>query len=329
MPTILPLPMNKKILTWRLLAKSLQNNIPVMLLYVLQSKGSSPGRQGFCMAVNANGEMEGSIGGGIMEHKFVEMAREKLQISNPKSQIRKQVHDKSATRDRSGMICSGEQTILIYHLQESDKKTIDAIINSLEENRNGMLTLSPSKIQFSDNISSADFYFEMKSEEDWIYQEKIGYKNHLYIIGAGHCALAFSKIMSTMDFYIHLFDDRKELNTMEQNEFVHEKKLVNNYAELQELIPPGKNVYIVIMTFGYRKDDIALRALLNKQFKYLGLLGSKKKIEELFNTYRNEGIADEVLDRIHSPVGIQIKSETPEEIAISIAAEIITVKNNG
>lgn len=53
----------------------------------------------------------------------------------------------------------------------------------------------------------------MESEDDWLYQEKIAYKNNLYITGGGHCALAFSKLMSTMDFYIHLYDDRKELNT--------------------------------------------------------------------------------------------------------------------
>src|SRR5688572_22012494 len=100
--------MKKQLTIWKLIANSLQNQVPVTLLYVLESKGSSPGRQGFFMAVNAKGEMAGSIGGGIMEHKFVEMAKEQLEIENSKTQIRKQIHDKSATRDRSGMICSGE-----------------------------------------------------------------------------------------------------------------------------------------------------------------------------------------------------------------------------
>ncbi len=81
------------------------------------------------------------------------------------------------------------------------------------------------------------------------------------------------------------------------------------------------------MTFGYRTDDIAVRALLQKDFKYFGLLGSKKKIEKMFTEYRKEGIEEGVLKKIHSPIGIQIKSQTPEEIAVSIAAEIIKVKN--
>ena len=70
--------MNKPLRTWQFVLKQLLENIPVMLLYVLESKGSSPGRQGFFMAVNAAGETEGSIGGGIMEHKFIELAKESL-----------------------------------------------------------------------------------------------------------------------------------------------------------------------------------------------------------------------------------------------------------
>ncbi|MDB5199638.1 MAG: xanthine and dehydrogenase maturation factor XdhC/CoxF family-like protein [Chitinophagaceae bacterium] len=319
--------MKRQISIWKFIKRSFEENIPVMLLYVLESSGSSPGRQGFFMAVNANKEMEGSIGGGIMEHKFVEMAREQLQALSYKPQVKQQIHDKSAAKNQSGMICSGEQTILIYRVQEKDIPYIEKIIATLEQNKNGTLYLSSEGILFEDALTAKDFEFNLKSEEDWNYTEKIGYKNHLYIIGGGHCALAFSKLMSTMDFYIHLFEDREGLNTMEANNYVHEKKIVKDYSELTQLIPSGENNYVVVMTFGYRTDDIAVRALLSKSFKYFGLLGSKKKIEKMFTDYKEEGINEEALKRIHSPIGIQIKSETAEEIAVSIAAEIIKVKN--
>ena len=133
--------------------------------------------------------------------------------------------------------------------------------------------------------------------------------------------------MSPMDFYIHLFEDREQLNTVEKNNYVHEKTIVNDYSELKELIPDEENNYVVVMTFGYRTDDIAVRALINKDFKYFGLLGSKRKIEKMFEEYRKEGITPDSLKKIYSPIGIQIKSETPEEIAVSIAAEIIKIKN--
>jgi xanthine dehydrogenase accessory factor len=130
-----------------------------------------------------------------------------------------------------------------------------------------------------------------------------------------------------MDFYIRVYDERKNLKTMLGNESAHEKHFIHDYSELNGLIPPGNNHYVVIMTFGYRTDDIALRTLLHKEFKYLGLLGSKSKIEKMFDDYRKEGFPEESLQRIHTPIGLPIKSQTPEEIAISIAAEIIKIKN--
>jgi xanthine dehydrogenase accessory factor len=318
----------KNIATWKLINKSLNSGTAVMLLYVLESLGSSPGRQGFFMAVNANGEMEGSIGGGIMEHKFVEMAKERLKGQADKEQeIRKQFHDKSVAKNQSGMICSGEQTILLYRLKPTDALTVQNIIGSLEQNKNGTLYLFPSGINFTDSVPIKDFHFSMRSEEDWEYIEKTGYKNHLFIIGGGHCALAFSKLMRSMDFYIRLYDERKELKTMVENDFVHEKHFINDYSELNALIPSGHNHYVVIMTLGYRTDDTALRSLLGKEFNYLGLLGSAYKTQKMLDEYHKEGIAEKMLEKVHAPIGYSIRSQTPEEIAVSIAAEIIQIKN--
>jgi len=167
----------------------------------------------------------------------------------------------------------------------------------------------------------------MNSDDDWTYQEKIGYKNILTIIGGGHCSLAFSNLMRQMDFYIKVYDKRKDLKTMLENNTAHEKHVLTEYNELAHLVSPGQNHYVVIMTFGYRTDDEALRALLHKEFRYLGLLGSKSKVEKMFGDYRKENIDEHLLQRIHTPIGIPIKSQTTEEIAISIAAQIICEKN--
>ncbi len=320
--------MLRQLRIWKMINQSIDANIPAMLLYVLESKGSSPGRQGFFMTVDAEGRMEGSIGGGIMEHKFVEMAKERLRVQGSKAQeLRKQIHDKSAATDQSGMICSGEQTILLYPVHRKDVDTIKDIIASLEQNKNGTLLISPEGLRFENNIAAKDLEYKFLSEESWLYKERTGYKNKLFIIGGGHCALAFSKLMRGMDFYITLYEERDGLNTVLQNEFAHEINIVDDYTALSNLIPSGPNQYVVIMTFGYRSDDIALRALLNKQFNYLGVLGSKTKMEKLFTEYRNDGISEELLQRIYTPVGLDINSQTPEEIAVSIAAEIIKVKN--
>lgn len=313
--------------TWQFIYQKLSASIDVILLYVLESKGSSPGRRGFKMAVAADGNFFGTIGGGIMEHKFVEMARAKLKEADDSAGLYKQIHDKAAAKNQSGMICSGEQTIFLYQLQQKDVDHIATLIISLRENNNATLQLSPEGILFSENIPQQNFYFEQMSEEQFLFVEKTGYKNILHIIGGGHCALALSRLMSSMDFYIHVYDERSALNTMEENSFAHEKKIVNSYAELGSLIESGENVYVVIMTFGYRTDDIALRSLLNKQFKYIGVLGSKKKMEKMFTEYSEDNIDKEMLKSVHSPIGIQVKSQTTAEIAVSIAAEIIAIKN--
>jgi xanthine dehydrogenase accessory factor len=321
--------MERKLATWQLIRDSLEKNLPVMLLYVLESSGSSPGRQGFFMAVNAAGEMKGSIGGGIMEYKFVEMARERLKAPEAIRTIRKQIHDKSAPKDQSGMICSGEQTVWIYSVQLQEAPAIRNFIEVLERNGTGTLQLSPDGISFSPTEAATKFEYNYHSDTQWVYTEQLGYGEHLYIIGGGHCALALSRIMATMDFCIHVFDDREGLNTMEQNSFAHHKQLLTSYAGIHDFIPPGVHTWVVIMTLGYRTDDMALRSMLGRELRYLGLLGSRNKIEKMFADYRSEGVRDELLQKVHAPVGLDIKSQTPEEIAISIAAEIVREKNRG
>ncbi|SFW86927.1 XdhC family protein [Chitinophaga sancti] len=317
--------MKKKLVTWELISRSLQQGIPVMLLYVVQSDGSSPGRQGFFMAVNAVGEMAGSIGGGIMEHKFVEMAKEQLTQEAELSTVRRQVHDKSSPKDQSGMICSGAQTILLYRVRSCDEPLIQQIIDCLVHFKKGVLALSPAGLNFSAGTGSLKFI--MHGPEDWSYTEPMGYRDHLYLAGGGHCSLAFSRIMSMLDFYIHVYDNRPQLNTFLENDFAHEKIIVEDYSLLKDLIPEGAHHYVVVMTMGYRSDDLVIRALLHKQFRYLGVLGSQAKIKQLFEEYKAAGIPAQVLHNIHAPIGMPISSRTPEEIAISIAAEIIRERN--
>ena len=298
-----------------------------MLLFVVDSLRSSPGRRGFFMVVNQLGDMSGSIGGGIMEHKFVELAKERLNQNVSIVKIIRQAHDKKAASNQSGMICSGEQTILMYTLEEKDILTINNIIQSFKVNKGGSLEITPSGICFLNNRVAEDIY-QYKDEENWKYVQDLGCSHLLYIIGGGHCALALSYVMNTLDFYITVMDERRDLHTMSINYYADELVHIENYKRLADLIPEGQNVFIVVMTLGYRTDYIALRSLLSGTFGYIGVLGSDAKIRELFANYKKDGIEASMLRRLHAPVGISIKSETPEEIAISIAAEIIDEKNN-
>jgi xanthine dehydrogenase accessory factor len=130
-----------------------------------------------------------------------------------------------------------------------------------------------------------------------------------------------------MDFYISLFDDRSDLNTLAKNKFIHEKTILENYEKIRDFIPAGEKHFVVVMTVGYKSDETVIRALLDKDFKYFGVLGSKAKMAMLLKNLEKEEFPEEKLNKIHTPIGLQINSRTPEEIAVSIVAEIIAVKN--
>ncbi len=319
--------MKKHIITWKFIYENMLQEIPVMLLYVLESEGSSPGRQGFFMAVNVNGQMEGSIGGGIMEHKFVELAKSKLKAGEKEKMVRKQVHRSEASVNRSGMICSGEQTNLICHIDSNEISHVKNIINCLQNNGSGTLSLSPLGLSFSEVLPDYNYEYHFKSDEDWYYKEKIGYKNKLYIIGGGPSALALCRLMASMDFYISAFTIGEESKTNLTDTYADQKIVLNDFNELGNYLTSVTDNYIVVMSKGCMSNITTVSTLLNYEFKYLGLSGSQKEADEMFSRCREEGVPEGVLSRIHAPVGLQTNSQSPEEIAISIAAEIIGVKN--
>ncbi|HEY8563626.1 MAG TPA: XdhC family protein [Pyrinomonadaceae bacterium] len=324
--------MNKELELWNFAVSKLTRNEPVVLMVVAASAGSSPGRQGFKMIVSEN-DLRGSVGGGVMEVRLVERAR--LQITDHKLQtgakIVEQVHRKNAPQS-SGMICSGRQTVIFFQLNPPHLSDVEKIIRALENDRFCRLIISDFRFQVSDSPpeggnQNEDFRFERTGEGAFIYEENLGFRSKLFIVGGGHCALALSEIMSRLDFRIALFDDRADLNTLAKNEFAHEKTVVESYEKIGDFIPPGANVYVVVMTLGYRFDEIVIRKLFDKDFKYFGVLGSAAKMKTLLKTLEKEGFDKNRLNKIRTPVGLKINSRTPEEIAVSIAAEIIAVKN--
>lgn len=308
---------------WQFILDSITSNIAVALLYVLESKGSSPGRQGFFMAVNKTGAMEGSIGGGIMEHKLVELVKEYLKEGKEINSIKKQLHHKEAATNQSGMICSGEQTIFLYSVKKENAPVVEQIIkgNALS------ISLSTNGIIASIEKLDKNYTFYFNAETDWLYNENLNQKNYLHIIGGGHCSLALSKLMSEMDFEITVYDTRENLSTINKNEFATQKIIVKDYSELTNVINEAPNSFVIIMTLGYRADAIAFDALMQKEFTYFKMLGSANKLKTLYKEYLAKGMDENKLTALLQPAGVAIHSQTPQEIAISIAAEIIAVKN--
>jgi xanthine dehydrogenase accessory factor len=114
---------------------------------------------------------------------------------------------------------------------------------------------------------------------------------------------------------------------MEVNQYAN-SKLVIRYEESSRYVPESQQSYVVIMSFGYRTDETILKSLYGRQFKYIGMMGSEEKIRKMKEGLMKESYAQEYFDSIHAPIGMDIKSETAYEIAVSVAAQLIAVKNN-
>lgn len=322
--------MPKELEFWQLVVSRITRGESVILLVVAGSTGSSPGRAGYKMAVAEDGTLAGSIGGGVMEVSLVEQSRAILSAASAgtSGQVIYQVHQKNAP-NASGMICSGKQTVILRELTAVDEPAVNSIINAFENKTDASLTITPKGIHVgSTKVETPNMTFEKHPENDFVYTEKLGPEHKLFIIGGGHCALALSELMSHLDFRITIFDDRPELNTIVKNQFADEIKIIDKYEKIGELIPSGSDTYVVTMTLGYKSDEVVIRQLFDRDFKYFGVLGSKAKMKTLLTTLNKEGFDKDWLGSIHTPIGLPINSHTPEEIAVSIAAEIIAVKNS-
>ena len=313
---------------WEFVLRHLEGEGQVGLMVVVQSEGSSPGRKKFKMAVANGDDMIGSIGGGIMEHKLVEYIRDKLSNQSPFNELRKHIHSKDAPRDQSGMICSGTQWIAMLRLDQTAIDPIRDIVDTLKIGNRIQLELDGSGLSTSPFNPDAQLNpSEYTNPASWRYAETLGSRDVVHVIGGGHVGLEMCRVMSLMDFHVINYDDRPDLNTMQANDFAREKVVVP-YSQLGPLIEGGSSVYVIVMTFGYRGDDEAIRALLGKQFAYLGMMGSQTKVDKLLHDLKKDGFPEEEIARIHTPAGLTIHSKAPIEIAISVAAEIIEVKNN-
>lgn len=152
-------------------------------------------------------------------------------------------------------------------------------------------------------------------------------KDKLVIVGGGHIGQSLSKIASNLNFNTIVLEDREEYKKHEA--FKDSTVLIGTLEESIKNIKINNNTYIVVVTRGHLLDNEAVNLIIDKPFKYLGVIGSKRKIIDMHNKLRNKGVTQEKIDKIYGPIGIDIADGTPGEIAISILAEMLKVKNSG
>ncbi|NML67754.1 XdhC family protein [Hymenobacter sp. RP-2-7] len=307
---------------WTLAANALRAGQPAALLLVVRSEGSSPGRQGFKMAVTL-WAVAGSVGGGVMEHKWVELARQRLQAGDAAPLLRPQIHRREAPAHRSGMMCAGEQELLLWPLGPADLPALEAIEAACRALGQGAAWEVSAATGLRLAAEAPAAFYDYQPGPAWHYRERLGFRDELLLVGGGHVSLALARVAAQLEFEITVLDDRADLPTLAANEAAHHIRQVE-YDSLE--IAPGPHRYVAVMTVGYRTDAVVLRRLLASPaaYRYLGVLGSAAKVAELRRVLSEEGFD---LSQLRGPIGVPISSRTPEEIAVSIAAELIAVRN--
>jgi len=300
---------------WRFALESLREGQRTVLVFVVDHSGSVPGVTGTRAVVSDTG-FAGTIGGGAAEMQLIDRA--------VRHRGDAEIYQFRHTPTGGGTLCSGVQDFAIIPLSEGDLDPLQAVVNTIDNNRTGMLHLSPDGIGFESGETSPHAWIDR--EETWTYSGPIGLEDTLYIIGGGHVGLALSRVMSTLPFRIVVLDNREDLPTMAANRWAHDQQVIS-FDNVGTHVGEGDRSWVVIMTFGHAHDRQVLEGLVGKEFAYLGLLGSKNKVRQMYAAMIADGTPEIALEGVRAPVGMSIGSHTPEEIAVSIAAEIIAIRN--
>jgi len=149
----------------------------------------------------------------------------------------------------------------------------------------------------------------------------------LYIFGAGHVAFNLCQIAAGAGFDVVVTDDRSSYATQERFPAAREVHALD-FDEATRTLDPNESSYIVIVTRGHRDDMRLLRWAVQTRARYIGMIGSKRKVIEIFKTLQEEGLAADLFERVHAPVGLDIGAITPEEIGVAITAELIAVRRH-
>ena len=324
-------------------SEELNKGRSAVLCSILASSGSSPRGAGAKMAVFEDGTVIGTIGGGAVELICINQAKDALK--NKSSFISSYVLNKNDVNN-IGMICGGDVEVHFSYLDSGNKATVNffnELYSLVAESRNvwliniigkkgiseygyytpedGMKYISPA---FRDRVM-ADIQFKAHLDSDAepaIYTEPISTSSRLYIFGGGHVGKALAPVLDKIGFNVTVFDSRPELVTKENTPGAKEI-IIGDYTDIFAKVTITPYDYIVIMTPGHQADFEVLNQALKTRATYIGCIGSKAKVAATAKRLREQGHTDENISRIHSPIGLPILAETPDEIAISIAAQLI------
>lgn len=157
-----------------------------------------------------------------------------------------------------------------------------------------------------------------------IFWDKVVNEPRAIVFGGGHISLPLVQILSLLDFAVTVVDDRPEFAN--KTRFPNAQNVIcENFRRVLSKLAIDGNTAVIIVTRGHKYDMDCLRATMDSSARYLGMIGSRKRVREILGILREEGAPEELPQRLKSPIGLDIKAETPAEIAVSIAAEVVAV----
>ena len=315
---------------WERVHEHLGAGCRVFVACVAEHTRGSPGTAGAKLLVAESGELVGTIGGGAMEHRIVDQAMELLQDGSHRPKKQTLVHSEAASADSSGLICEGSQTNVFCVLAgRQDLDSVRAIVDTIWNDQRGWIEIDDAGLRLAEDGAGFDAPAITLLEEDgiWRYREDLLNRRRIAVIGGGHCAAALAEVMTPLGYRVEVFDTRAHVVSHGGATALGGLSIVADYAEAGPSIAHPQSTAAVVMTADYRTDARALLGVADLPFPFIGLMGGRKKIERIFSLLREEGISPDAIDRIHAPVGLDIGSNTPEEIAISIAAQLLRERN--
>jgi xanthine dehydrogenase accessory factor len=316
------------------------------LVTVMRTEGSVPRHAGSKMLVRRDGTIRGTVGGGRPEALAIERALrvietrgfdllsvemhgteaegDALVCGGTYDMVIESVHDPQPYRVALDLLVSGRRALLVKNVNApatgNGACPVSVIDEGGETRVSGGMTTNPERVKRA-LLGGRTAYDE---EGSLLYDPQFP-EAKLLILGGGHVGRAVAAFASVLEFAITVSDDRP--GCVDPAHFPAGVQLMTgDYTRAVDAFPWDPATYVVIMTRGHLFDLECLRAVLLRPWRYAGLIGSTRKTTLLLDQARSEGFDPVLLDRVHAPIGLDIGAETPEEIAVSVLAEMIAIR---
>lgn len=344
------------------LKSSLETAPTVAVATIVRTRGSSPREVGARMLVRPDGATDGTVGGGCGEAEVWRAALQVIEDEQPRMVVVDLTNEIALGSDG---VCGGVLDIFVEPWQVRATPVASAVLDAVAEHRaaatatvvsrsRGLPTMLGEKLLIVDGqpmrgglswdalqqLVVADTPGVLAGGESkyrtYTFDEgQVGVffdlavpRPSLVIVGAGHVARPIAEVGRLLDFEVTVIDDRPTFANAERFPGA-DKIIVDEFASALDQLEITPSTYVVLVTRAHTFDVHALRKIVSKPAGYIGMIGSRRRVYAVFKLLRDEGVPLEDLMRVHAPIGLDIKTETPGEIAVSVGAELLKVRRGG